>query len=52
MTHDADVMLFDRVTYYSFAGNWPERKGAGGEDAEFAKRLGDVRKIVASRSFQ
>ena len=52
VTHDADVMLFGRVTYYSFAGAGPERDGAGGEDAEFAKRLGDVRKIVASRSSQ
>ena len=49
-THDADVMLFGRVTYDSFAGAWPEREVAGGEDAVFAKRLGDVRKIVASRS--
>jgi dihydrofolate reductase len=48
-THDADVMLFGRVTYDSFAGAWPEREAAGGEDAEFAKRLGDMRKIVASR---
>ena len=45
-THDADVMLFGRVTYDSFAGAWPEREEAGDE---FAKRLGDVRKIVASR---
>lgn len=49
-THDADVMLFGRVTYDSFAGAWPEREAAGGEDAMFAKRLGDMRKIVASRS--
>ncbi len=49
-THDADVMLFGRVTYESFAGAWPERELAGGEDAEFAKQLGDMRKIVASRS--
>src|SRR5262245_2386746 len=49
-THDADVMLFGRVTYDSFAGAWPEREEAGGEDAPFAKRLGDMRKIVASRS--
>ena len=47
-THDADVMLFGRVTYDSFAGAWPGREVAGGEDAGFAKRLGDVRKIVAS----
>ena len=26
-THDADVMLFGRVTYDSFAGAWPERGG-------------------------
>ena len=49
-THDADVMLYGRVTYESFAGAWPEREAAGGEDAAFAKRLGDMRKIVASRS--
>jgi dihydrofolate reductase len=49
-THDADVMLFGRVTYDSFAGAWPEREAAGEEDAAMAKRLGDVRKIVASRS--
>jgi dihydrofolate reductase len=48
-THDADVMLFGRVTYDSFAGAWPEREAAGGEDAVFAKQLGDMRKIVASR---
>jgi dihydrofolate reductase len=49
-THEADVMLFGRVTYDSFAGAWPEREAAGGEDAVFAKQLGDMRKIVASRS--
>jgi dihydrofolate reductase len=48
-THDADVMLFGRVTYDSFAGAWPEREAAGGDDAPFARRLGDMRKIVASR---
>src|SRR6476646_8159332 len=49
-THDADVMLFGRVTYDSFAGAWPEREKAGEADAAMAKTLGDVRKIVASRS--
>jgi dihydrofolate reductase len=49
-THDADVMLFGRVTYDSFAGAWPDREAAGEEDAEMAKHLGDLRKIVASRS--
>ena len=29
-THDADVMLFGRVTYDSFAGAWPGREAAGG----------------------
>ena len=51
-THDADVMLFGRVTYDSFAGAWPEREAAGEADAAMAKRLGDVRKIVVSRSPQ
>jgi dihydrofolate reductase len=49
-THDADVMLFGRVTYDSFAGAWPDREAAGEADAGFAKRLGDMRKIVASRT--
>jgi dihydrofolate reductase len=44
----ADTMLFGRVTYDTFAGAWPEREEAGGEDADFAKRLGDQRKIVVS----
>jgi dihydrofolate reductase len=48
-THDTDVMLFGRVTYDSFAGAWPDREAAGEDDAEFARRLGDMRKIVASR---
>ncbi|MEV5395984.1 dihydrofolate reductase family protein [Streptomyces cellulosae] len=47
---NADTMLFGRVTYDSFAGAWPERETAGGEDAGFAKQLGDMRKIVFSRS--
>ncbi len=44
----ADTMLFGRKTYDSFAGAWPEREAAGGEDAGFAKTLGDARKIVVS----
>jgi dihydrofolate reductase len=44
----ADTVLFGRKTYDSFAGAWPEREAAGGEDAGFAKALGDARKIVAS----
>jgi dihydrofolate reductase len=32
----------------SFAGAWPEREAAGGEDAGLAKALGDARKIVVS----
>lgn len=45
----ADVMLLGRETYDSFAGAWPEREAAGGDDAEFATQLGDTRKVVASR---
>lgn len=44
----ADTMLFGRKTYDSFAGAWPERETAGGEDAPFAKVIGDARKIVVS----
>ncbi len=44
----ADTVLFGRKTYDSFAGAWPEREAAGGEDAEFAKALGDARKVVVS----
>src|SRR5215213_8671966 len=49
MLDQADTMLIGRVTYDSFAGAWPDREAAGGEDAGFAKQLGDARKIVASR---
>ncbi|WP_433133001.1 dihydrofolate reductase family protein [Micromonospora sp. CA-240977] len=45
----ADVLLIGRETYDSFAGAWPGREAAGGEDAPFAKQLGDVRKVVVSR---
>ena len=45
----ADVLLLGRVTYDSFAGAWPGRESAGGDDAGFAKQLGDTRKVVASR---
>lgn len=46
---DVDVLLLGRVTYDSFAGAWPDREAAGGEDADFARQLGDVRKLVATR---
>lgn len=46
---DVDVLLLGRVTYDSFAGAWPDRERAGGEDAVFAAQLGDVRKVVATR---
>jgi dihydrofolate reductase len=45
----ADTLLIGRVTYDSFAGAWPDREEAGEEDADFAKKLGDARKIVVSR---
>src|SRR6185369_12196827 len=45
----ADVLLIGRATYDSFAGAWPDREAAGGDDAQFAKQLGDVRKVVVSR---
>ena len=45
----SDVILIGRVTYDSFAGAWPDREAAGGDDAEYAKQLGDVRKVVVSR---
>jgi dihydrofolate reductase len=44
----ADTLLFGRRTYDSFAGAWPAREAAGGEDASFAKVLGDTRKVVVS----
>ena len=48
-THDADVMLFGRVTYDSFAGAWPEREAAGGEDAavrQDARRHAQDRRVA------
>jgi dihydrofolate reductase len=45
----ADVLLIGRVTYDSFAGAWPGREEAGGDDASFARQLGDMRKVVVSR---
>src|SRR5215468_8640886 len=45
----SDVLLIGRVTYDSFAGAWPDREDAGGEDASLAKQLGDMRKVVVSR---
>jgi dihydrofolate reductase len=44
----ADTMLLGRKTYDDHAAAWPEREAAGDEDAEFAKVLGDARKIVVS----
>ena len=44
----ADTLLLGRKTYDSFAGAWPGREAEGGEDAPFAKQLGDARKIVVS----
>jgi hypothetical protein len=45
----ADVLLTGRKTHDSFAGAWPGREAAGGDDASFAKQLGDMRKVVVSR---
>jgi dihydrofolate reductase len=44
----ADTLLLGRKTYDSFAGAWPDREAAGGEDAGMGKALGDARKIVVS----
>ena len=49
---DVDVLVLGRVTYDSFAGAWPDREAAGGEDATFAAQLGDLRKVVATRGDQ
>jgi dihydrofolate reductase len=45
----SNVLLIGRVTYDSFAGAWPGREAAGGDDSSFARQLGDVRKVVVSR---
>jgi dihydrofolate reductase len=44
----SDTLLLGRKTYDSFAGAWPEREAAGGEDAATARAFGDARKIVVS----
>ena len=45
---EVEALLLGRRTYEGFAGAWPERETAGEEDADFAKTLGDMRKIVVS----
>jgi dihydrofolate reductase len=45
----ADTLLLGRKTYDDHAGAWPQLEAAGGEDAEFAKVLGEARKLVVSR---
>jgi dihydrofolate reductase len=47
---ECDTILLGRRTYDSFAGAWPGRETAGEEDAPFAAQLGDMRKVVVSRS--
>jgi len=42
-----DTLLFGRTTYDGFAAAWPAREEAG-QDLEFARILGDARKIVVS----
>jgi dihydrofolate reductase len=44
----ADTLLFGRKTYEGFADAWPEREGGEDGDADFARKLGDARKIVVS----
>jgi len=41
-------LVLGRVTYEGFAAAWPAREDAGGEEAEFAVRLGDLPKYVVS----
>jgi dihydrofolate reductase len=48
----ADTLLLGRVTYDDHAAAWPDREAAGEEDADFAKMLGDARKLVVSRQRQ
>jgi dihydrofolate reductase len=48
MVVSSDTLLLGRKTYDSFAGAWPEREAAGGEDAPTGKAFGDARKIVVS----
>ncbi|MBD5785981.1 dihydrofolate reductase family protein [Cellulosimicrobium terreum] len=49
---DVDALLLGRETYDSFAGAWPGREAEGGEDAPYAKQLGDTRKIVVTSGDQ
>jgi dihydrofolate reductase len=45
----ADTLLLGRETYDEHAGAWPELEAGDDEDAEFARKLGDARKVVVSR---
>ncbi|MGW1994911.1 dihydrofolate reductase family protein [Embleya sp. NPDC001921] len=49
IANSADTLLFGRKTYEIFAGAWPDREAAGGDDAGFARMFGDARKIVVSK---
>src|SRR5260370_35888289 len=44
----ADTLLFGRRTYDSFAGAWPDREDAGGEDAATGKAPAQARKSVVA----
>ncbi|WDZ86564.1 dihydrofolate reductase family protein [Micromonospora cathayae] len=48
----ADVLLVGRETYDSLASAWPDREHEDGDEAPFAKRLGDLRKVVVSHQPQ
>lgn len=45
----SDVLLVGRKTYESLSGSWPDQEDSDGDEAAFAKRLGDLRKVVVSR---
>lgn len=47
---EAAGLLLGRTTYDGFAAAWPAREEADGEEAEFARHLGDMPKYVVSRT--
>lgn len=53
LVSNAEILLFGRITYESFAGSWPsvpENNEISEEERAYARRLNEMRKVVFSRT--